>query len=167
MRLANRICQILHDEHCATIALMQRLEQLVGRNRKDDPPDANDPVVAKLLTDLSMGMTNDLDRHFDFEERELFSYLTETGDEGIAAHLTEEHVAIRPLALAIAKLVREARSQGFKDARWSEFRRLAQEFCERIGAHIDKEEYALLPALQENMSAEAEAKLYEEYAETV
>lgn len=167
MSFANRICQILHDEHCATIALMQRLERLVARLGKDDLPDANDPAVAKLLVDLSIGITNELDRHFDFEEKWLFSYLTAAGDDAISTHLMEEHVAIRPLAGALAKLVREAKSRGFDGAHWREFRRLAQEFCERIGAHIDKEENALLPVLEENMDAEAEVQLYEDYAETV
>ena len=167
MSFANRICQLLHDEHAATIALMQRLEQLVARHRKDDPPDANDPAVAKLLVDLSIGITNELGRHFDFEERWLFSYLTVAGDDAIGAHLMEEHVAIRPLARAIAKLVTDAQSNGFNGAHWNELRRLAQEFCERIEAHVDKEENALLPALEENMNAETEAQLYADYAETV
>jgi hemerythrin-like domain-containing protein len=167
MNFANRICKILHDEHRATLALMRGLERLVAEHRKDDPPDTNDPAVAKLLVDLSIGITNELGRHFDFEEKWLFSYLTAAGDDAISAHLMEEHGAIRPLAGAITKLVREAQSEGFDGARWSEFRRLAQEFCERIGAHVDKEENALLPALEESMNAEVEAQLYEEYAETV
>jgi hemerythrin-like domain-containing protein len=167
MSFANRICQILHDEHGATIALMRRLEQLVARHWKDDPPDANDPAVARLPVDLSIGVTNELGRHFDFEERWLLSYLTVAGDDAIGAHLMEDHVVIRPLAHATAKLVKEAQSNGFSGARWNEFRRLAQEFGERIEAHVDKEENALLPALEENMNAETEAQLYEDYAETV
>lgn len=165
--LANRICRILHDEHCATIALTQRLEQFVAGHRKDDPPDTSDAAAAKLLVDLSVGMTSEVGRHFDFEERRLFAYLTAVGDDAVSAHLMEEHLAIRPLAGAIAKLVCEAQSHGFDGARWSEFRRLAQEFCERIAIHVDKEENALLPALEENMNAEAEGQLYEEYTETV
>lgn len=167
MTFANRICRILHDEHCATIALTRRLEQAIARYRKGDWPDGSDPALARLLVDLLIGMTNELDRHFDFEERRLFPYLTAAGEEAICVHLTEEHVSIRPLAGAIARLAHEAQSRGFDGARWNEFRRLAHEFCQCIGAHVDKEENALLPALEENMNAEAEAQLYEEYAETV
>jgi hypothetical protein len=32
-------------------------------------------------------------------------------------------------------------------------------------AHVQKEEMALLPLLEENMDAEAEARLYQEYVE--
>jgi hemerythrin-like domain-containing protein len=167
MTFANRICRILHDEHCATVALTRRLEQAIARYQKGDWPDASDPDVARLLVDLSIGMTNELGRHFDFEERSLFPCLAEAGDEAIVVHLTEEHVSIRPLANAIAKQVREAQSQGFDSARWNEFRRLAQEFCQRIETHVDKEENSLLPALEENMSVESEAQLFDEYTETV
>ena len=30
----NRISQTLHEEHCATVALMERLEQLLARHRR-------------------------------------------------------------------------------------------------------------------------------------
>jgi hemerythrin-like domain-containing protein len=167
MTFANRICRILHDEHCATIALTRRLERVIAQYQKSDWPDASDPDVARLLVDLSIGMTNELGRHFDFEERRLFPCLTAAGDEAIVVHLMEEHVSIRPLADALAKLLHEAQSQGFDGARWNEFRRLAQEFCQRIGTHVDQEENALLPALEESMSVESEAQLFDEYTETV
>jgi hemerythrin-like domain-containing protein len=166
MTFTNGICRILHDEHCATIALARRLEHAIARYRNGDWPHANDPAVAKLMVDLSIGLTNELSRHFAFEERWLFPYVTAAAGEAISVHLMEEHVAIRPLADALARLAREAQSQGFDGARWSEFRRLAREFCQRIGAHVDKEEIALLPALEEDMNSEAEAQLHHEYAET-
>jgi hemerythrin-like domain-containing protein len=165
MTFANRICRILHDEHCATITLTRRLEQAIARYRMGDWPKASDPAVAELLVDLSIAMTSELGRHFDFEERRLFPLLAAAGDEAIRAHLLEEHVSIRPLAGVIAKLANEARSQGFDGTRWNEFRRLAQEFCQRIGSHVDKEENALLPTLEENMNAEVDAQLLAEYAE--
>lgn len=167
MGFANRITQTLHEEHRATIALMERLEQMIVRFRKGGPPDVNDPAVAKLLTDVSTGVTHEVERHFDFEEAELFRYLAEVGDEAIGAHLTEEHTAMRPLGVALASLARDARTQAFDSARWDEFRRLGQELCERMLAHVQKEEMALLPLLDENMDADREAQLFEKYTEAV
>ena len=166
MSAPNRICQTLHDEHCATVALMERLEQVIARFRKDSP-DAKEPAIAQLMSDLSIGLEKELERHFAFEEERLFSYLAAAGDEAIAAHLTDEHTAIRPVGTALVKLAREVRSQGFDTVRWNEFRRLGQELSERLLAHVQKEEMALLPVLEENMDADSEAQLYENYVETV
>ena len=38
MTFTNRISQTLHDEHGATVALMERLEQLLARGRRAGPP---------------------------------------------------------------------------------------------------------------------------------
>jgi hemerythrin-like domain-containing protein len=165
MDFTNRISQTLHDEHMATIALMERLELVIARFRKGSPPDAKDPAVAKLLADLSVGLTHELNHHFDFEEAELFGILAEVGDETIATHLAEEHVIIRPIASALVELASEARAQGFDAARWDEFRRLGQDLCARLVPHAQMEEAALLPVLDENMDADTEMKLYESYVE--
>ena len=84
--------------------------------------------------------------------------------QAIGAHLTEEHDAMRPLGERIAALARAAESTGFADADWEEFRRLGREFIERMLVHVQKEEMALLPLLEEAMDGEMEARLYDEYA---
>jgi hemerythrin-like domain-containing protein len=165
MSAPNRVCQTLHDEHVATVALMERLEQVIARYRKGSLPDANDQAVALLLTDLSIGLEKELERHFAFEEEELFTFLTAMGDEAIGAHLADEHTAIRPVGGALVKLARESRAQGFDAARWNEFCRLGQDLSERLLAHVQKEEMALLPVLDESMDADTEAQLYEKYVE--
>ena len=165
MDFTNRISQTLHDEHMTTIALMERLELVIARYRKDSVPDAKDPAVAKLLGDLAVGLTHELNHHFDFEEAELFAYLNEVGEETLATHLGEEHEIIRPIAGALVELVGDVRAQGFDAARWEEFRALGQDLVARLVSHAQKEEMALLPVLDENMDAEAEAALYENYVE--
>jgi hemerythrin-like domain-containing protein len=162
MNFTNRISQTLHEEHRATVARVERLEALMARYRRE-PPDSGTGGLAQLLADLSSGMEVEVQRHFDFEETRLFRYFDAIGDREIAAHLADEHATMRPIAMEIAKLAREAAAQGFDQAQWTEFRRLGQEFCERILAHVQKEEMALLPLLEENMDADAEARLYEEY----
>jgi hemerythrin-like domain-containing protein len=166
MNFNNRISQVLHDEHRATIALMERLEQLMARHR-GTAPNRDDQIVAQLLSDLSTGVQSEVERHFDFEERQLFPYLEAAGDDAIGAHLTSEHEAMRPLGLRLATLAREASAQGFDQAKWEEFRRVGLELCERMLAHVQKEEMALLPLLDEVMDADSEARLYENYVENI
>jgi hemerythrin-like domain-containing protein len=163
MSFTNRISQAIHEEHRATIALMERLEGLLARHRSGFP-DVKAAGVTQLLADLASGLEADVRRHFDFEENRLFAYLDAAGDEAIGAHLTDEHSAMRPMGVRLADMAREAAAGGFDGTTWTEFRRLGQEFCERIIAHIQKEEMALLPLLEEEMDAGAEAELYEEYA---
>ncbi|HWP25460.1 MAG TPA: hemerythrin domain-containing protein [Xanthobacteraceae bacterium] len=163
MSFANRISQSLHEEHRATAALMERLEQLISRSRRSGPPDAAEAGIARLLSDLSTSLEVDVARHFDFEEEQLFSYLDAVGDTAIGAHLTEEHAMLRPLGARIATLARQAAGNGFDQLTWGEFCRLGSELCERMLAHVQKEEMALLPLLEENMDADTEMRLYEEY----
>jgi hemerythrin-like domain-containing protein len=161
----NRISQKLHDEHGATVALMERLEQVINRYRRSGPPPVTDAAVKQLLSELLTGVQSEIERHFAFEEDQLFTYLTELGDEAIGAHLTEEHRVIRPTGTRIAMLARDASAQGFDAAKWDEFCRLGQELSERLLMHVQKEEMALLPLIEENMDAETEARLYQEYVE--
>jgi hemerythrin-like domain-containing protein len=162
----NRISQTLHEEHCATVALIERLEQLLARHRRSGVPDIGDPGLARLLLDLSTGVEAEVQRHFDFEENRLFPFLQATGDEAIAAHLTDEHRAIRPIGAKIAKLARSAADRGFEQGTWEEFRGLGDELCERILTHVQKEEMALLPILEDSMDADTEARLLDEYLQS-
>ena len=164
MSFTNRVSQRLHEEHRATVALMERLEQLLAR-RHGGVPDNGDPAVSLLLSELSASLETEVRRHFDFEEDQLFTYLNGTGDEAIGALLTDEHRVIRPLGAEVAELAREAAAQGFDEATWSKFRRPAQELCQRLLAHVEKEEMALLPLLQDAMGADTEARLLDEYLE--
>lgn len=157
---SNRISQTLHEEHRATIALIERLEKLMNRRQ---PPRADEPGVALFLRELSTGVEAEVKRHFDFEENHLFAFLATLGDQAIGDHLTDEHSAMRPLGERIAALARAAENAGFSDADWEEFRRLGREFVERMLVHVQKEEMALLPLLEDAMDGETETRLYEAY----
>jgi hemerythrin-like domain-containing protein len=167
MSFTNRISQTLHDEHGATVALMERLEQLLARGRRGGPPNTSDSSVARLLSDLSTGVETEVERHFAFEENHLFTYLEAMGDAGIGAHLTSEHAAMRPIGVRVAAIARAAAVKGFTPAEWEEFTRLGQDLGDRMLAHVQKEEMALLPVIEETMDAETEARLYQEYVENV
>ncbi len=165
MNFTNRISQALHDEHGATVALMERLEQVLARGRRGGPPNTKDSEIARLLTDLSTGVEAEVERHFAFEEDHLFTYLEAMGDAGIGAHLTSEHAAMRPLGVRVAAVARAAAANGFTPADWDEFTRLGQQLGDAMLAHVQKEEMALLPVIEESMDAETEARLYQEYIE--
>jgi len=164
MNFQNRVCQKLHEEHAAVIALMERLEQTIARHR-DSAPDPKDPLVAKLLTDLAAGLPGEVEHHFAFEEAELFSYLGEAGNQGIGVHLTYEHSIIRPIGAALVKLIGDVRARGFDATRWAEFRRLGHQLSDCLVPHARKEDMVLLPMLDDLMDPEKEMQLYEKYVE--
>jgi hypothetical protein len=165
MNFNNRISQTLHDEHGATIALMERLEQFLSRNRSGGPPDSTASSAARLLSDLSAALSGEIGRHFAFEEDHLFKYLDEAAAGGVGAHLMNEHGVIRPLGARVAEIAGAAAAEPFRAAEWEEFARLGRELADLLHAHVQKEEMALLPAIEENMDAETEARLYQEYVE--
>jgi hemerythrin-like domain-containing protein len=156
----NRISQKLHEEHRATMAVMERLEALLTSQRRA-PPNGN--THAALLRDVAASVESEVNRHFDFEERELFTLLDTAGDVAIGAHLTAEHTAMRPLGARLAELSRTVASGGCDDASWAELRQVGLELCERMLTHVQKEEMALLPLIEESMDVETEERLYEDY----
>ena len=167
MEFTNRVCQSLHDEHMATLALFERVEQLLGRHKRTDPPDAAEPGTARLLRDLRTWVDTEIKRHFDFEEDQLFKYLDENGDRALGTSLTGEHRVIRPLGARIGALAEEAGDGKLNAARWDEFRRAAHELAEHIRGHVQKEEMALLPAIEDAMDPDTDARLYQEYMDSM
>ncbi len=159
---ASRISQTLHEEHQATIAFAERLESLLARQQRR-LPDRADPAVAMVLHSLPAVLDGELRRHFDFEEARLFSHLASIGDAAIGEHLTSEHDAMRPLGARLVALGGQALNDGFGDASWMEFRGAAAELCERLLAHVQKEEMVLLPLLDDALDPEADARLYDDY----
>jgi iron-sulfur cluster repair protein YtfE (RIC family) len=164
MQFNNRVCQKLHEEHAAVVNLLNGLMQEVARHRAD-VPDAKDPVLAKLMNDLAIELPGEVERHFAFEEAELFPYLSEVGNQGIGAHLTDEHSIIRPLGEALVKLTRDIRVHGLDAARWAEFSKVAQQLSDTLAPHAQKEDMALLPLLEDCMDARTETRLYHDYVE--
>jgi hemerythrin-like domain-containing protein len=71
MMYSNRVCERLHDEHMATLALLERLERFVANNK---PLEAIDASARTPLIDLAVAFDNEIWRHFGFEEKYLFDY---------------------------------------------------------------------------------------------
>ena len=164
MQFDNRVCQKLHEEHAAVIVLLDGLMQAIARHRSD-VPDAKDPMLVKLMNELAIELPGEVERHFVFEEAELFPYLSEAGSEGIGAHLTYEHGIIRPLGQALVKLIGDIRMHGLDAARWAEFCTLGQQLSDTLAPHAQKEDMALLPLLEDCMDEQTETRLYQDYVE--
>lgn len=144
----------LHEEHLATIQLWGRLEQSIAARVPEDELDA-------LLRNCSAALADEVTRHFEFEEKELFTRLAQAGDRDIAELLAEEHETIRSAARALRELL--ALPQRDAAAR-QQLRTLALELAERLVAHVQKEEMALLPALEDLIDEETDRELALAYA---
>lgn len=167
MDFTNPVCRILHDEHGRTVALVERLEQWLARRRGDDPPDTGEPDLARLLADLTTWAEIEIERHFGFEEERLFAFLASPGNAALAASLVDDHRVIRPLGARIAALRRAASARPFEAVEWNEFRRLGRELCAAIPLHVQKEEGALLPVLENEMDSETATRLYQDYVDSM
>ena len=150
MEPLRQIPRALHDEHRATLALYGRLEQALAIRDREG--------LAAIAPALVRHLAEELARHLDFEERELFPRLAEAGEGDIAGLLAEEHAAIREVAASLLPLVRGgAPAPGVAPA--GEFRMLALELVERQVAHIQKESMALLPMLDDLLDDDADREL--------
>ncbi|WP_372885291.1 hemerythrin domain-containing protein [Shimia sp.] len=164
MSFSRRTAQLLHEDHQATVAVIESLDQLIAKAKKK-APDVGDPMVQKTLRNAGGAIEEEVSEHFAFEENELFTRLEEMGDVGIGMHLRGEHQALLPLGQSVAEMAREALENGFTDASWTTFRNTAAELIERMLAHIQKEEMALLPALEDLLDPETDMELSTAYAD--
>jgi hemerythrin-like domain-containing protein len=142
-----QVCRRLHEEHEATLALCSRLEAALAAGRSDAP----------LMRAAAAALAGEVERHFAFEETELFPRLAAAGEGDIAELLQEEHVAIRVAAARFIALVKE---NSFKN----ELRVVGLELAERLASHAQKEELSMLPALDDLLEEELDHELASAYA---
>ncbi len=163
MDFSRRTAQLLHEEHRATIEMIEHLENMIAAAKRAEP-DVNDPQTRRILEQVKASFEQDVSSHFAFEENELFTRLAEFGDVAIGEHLSEEHRAMLPVAEQLVAITASAINNGFDSDSWREFKSLAGELTERMLAHIQKEEMALLPMLEELLDPEADMELAEIYS---
>ncbi len=165
MHLNRQTARLLHGEHMEEVALLERLEDLLRRQRADRPPAPGNADLDALLPDLISRVDGRARQHFDFEEAYLFPKLAELGESDIGDFLKSEHDAIRATGRGLADLAGAAREAGFGAESWRAFHQLAGELVERAVSHIQKEEMGLLPMLEDLLEEEEDAELALAYAE--
>jgi hemerythrin-like domain-containing protein len=153
--------RMLHDEHVKTLAALEQLESmLVGAGARIPATGAIEDAARAIVPIIE----GEIGPHFRFEEDALFPRLAELGDGSIGDLLTEEHEAILPVAASVLEGIRNAGNGGFDKEAWEDFRRNGLELIERMIAHIQKEEMALLVALDDLLDESADAELAMSYA---
>ncbi len=163
MDFSRRTTQLLHEDHRNTIALVEMLEEMIAKAGRT-PPDVSIPQVNTTLKNSVAIIGQELQHHFTFEEDELFTRLKEAGDVGIAEHLLSEHQAITPVGEIVSEHAIQALDSGFSESSWVEFRSSAGELIERMLAHIQKEEMALLPMVDDLLDPQTDMDLAEIFA---
>lgn len=148
--------RLLHDEHLVTIATLDAVERTLLSRR--DPPPPGDAEAARVIARLSRLAELEVGAHFDFEENHLFPILIERGDGGMTSVLSEEHDILRETGRELLDAARAAEA-GFAPESWRLYRRLCAEMVERMIGHIQKEEMALLPILEDVLDADIDAEL--------
>lgn len=148
--------RLLHDEHLATIATLDAVERTLLSRR--EPPTPGDAEALRVVARLSRMAGPEIDHHFDFEENHLFSMLIERGDGGMTEVLGEEHEILRETGRELVAAASAAET-GFTPESWRVYRRLCAEMVERMIGHIQKEEMALLPILEDVLDADVDAEL--------
>jgi hemerythrin-like domain-containing protein len=144
---SRQVSRRLHEEHRATLALWSRVEATLAARRSDPA----------LMRQAAASLAEEVERHFAFEEGELFPRLAAAGEGDIAQLLEEEHGAIRAAA---ADFMRLARANPADES----LRPAGLELAERLLAHVQKEEMSLLPALEDLLDEEADHELAAAYA---
>jgi hemerythrin-like domain-containing protein len=165
MNSTRHTARALHEEHRANLELLGRVELAMGRTSRTALRSAAAPgsELLRLVAALEHQVAHDVERHFVFEETELFSRMAASGDGRIAALLAEEHAAIRDVAAELLPMARAVAAGALDDAGWAALAGSALELVERQVSHIQKEEMALLPMLEDLLDDETDRRLAMEY----
>jgi len=148
--------RILHDDHMATIALLTEVERVVLA-RQAAP--AQDDQTGRFIDRLCKTVNGEISGHFDYEEASVFPMLAEYGMADLGDLLVEEHHVLRNVMNDIVAGADAARADGFSPEAWVAFRRLCGELVERLTSHIEKEERALIPELEDALTPEIDTEL--------
>lgn len=147
-----QVTRLLDEEHRANLSLLRRVEQALAA-----PNQARGQ--GELMAAFGRQFDQEVRRHFEFEERDLFPRLNDGGAGDLAALLMEEHDAIRAVADDLLPLARAAAAGELDGPGWDALRRNALEMVERLTAHIDKETIALLPVLDNLLDEDTDRDL--------
>jgi hemerythrin-like domain-containing protein len=164
MENQRQTCRRLHEEHEAVFELLRRLQRTLVGSKGDGAPDPLDPASNSLWRDLRSGLEFEVARHFEFEEESLFPLLTEGGDGELVELLLDDHRAIREVTAPLLELLGTGEECKLGASGWPSFRRLGLELCDRLNEHALKEEQAMLPALENLLTEEADRQLFAAYA---
>ena len=163
MESSFNILRTLHDEHFATMALLEKLETALSGART--APANDDTTMNRLLGDVEAVLLEEISHHYAFEEAHLFPLFAEFGDVGITQMLLGEHQIIRPLATELSEMAKAGRKDGFSPESWEAFREKGLELVEREVFHIQKEEMGFLPALDQMIDSDQDSELTMAYLE--
>jgi hemerythrin-like domain-containing protein len=157
MALRYSSTRILHDDHMATLALLTEVERVVLSRR--DGPGQIEQEDGRFLDRLCKALNVEVIGHFDFEELSILPMLAEYGDPDLGELLIEEHHVLRNVVRDVVAQAQAGRASGFPAEEWKKFRRLCGELVERLTSHIEKEERALLPTLEDALTPETDSEL--------
>ncbi|MEZ5738569.1 MAG: hemerythrin domain-containing protein [Burkholderiaceae bacterium] len=162
MEFQRQVSRTLDTEHRSNLELLGRVELAFARAPRQGA--ASDPELVKICAAFGRMISEDIGRHFDFEEQQLFPLMNESGEGDIAELLIEEHDAIREVAAEILPLTQAAAKGSLDDAGFEALKRGALEMVERQVAHIQKETMALLPLLDDLLDEDTDQELVLAYA---
>jgi len=163
MQLQRHISRRLHEEHMNALGLLERFEQILTGRNGSWPPAPDDPAWRAFSAKLAEALANEVAGHFALEENALFGRLTEAGNGDLVDLLREEHATIRAVVGELLPLcaltTRGTRGGTVEPGTWAAIRTHGLELTERLGAHINKEELSLVPAVEELLDEETDREL--------
>lgn len=151
------VSRALDDEHRTSLSQLERFERALG---------GRDAELTALARPLLAQIDSDVEKHFRFEEEELFPRLRDAGDDDIATLLADEHEDIRALSTELRPLLQALAEGGLAAGQRADLKRLGLELIERMVAHIQKETMGLLPMLEDLLDDDTDRELALAYAGT-
>lgn len=162
MDLQRQISRKLYEEHVAVLDLLDRFGRALGRLGAGPPP-ADDQVWRVLLGQVGTALEYEITRHFDLEETQLFPRLHARGEGDLAELLFEDHEVIREVTRPLLGLVARAQAGGLDAAGWRALKASGLELVERLSAHAEKEQGALVPLVDEMLDEATDQELWTLY----
>jgi hemerythrin-like domain-containing protein len=162
MEFQRQTSRTLYEEHVAVIDLLDRFGRAIARLGAGQPV-PGDALWRTLLEQVGTALEYEITHHFDLEETQLFPRLHERGEGDLAELLFEDHELIREVTRPLLVAVARAQAGTLEDAGWRSLKALGLELVERLGAHAEKEQGALVPLVDEMLDEATDQEIWTQY----
>ena len=162
MDLQRQTSRTLHEEHVAILGLLERFGRALGRLGAGSPAE-DDATWRVLLDQIGTALEYEITRHFDLEETQLFPRLHARGEGDLAELLFEDHEVIREVARPLLALVARAQARVLDEPGWRSLKASGLELVERLSAHAEKEQGALVPLVDEMLDEATDMEIWTQY----
>ena len=150
LELASHKLESMYEEHQVTLNHLALLVQAIRAPRSIR--DAARPQYRALLQTMLSDLEVNVEDHLRFEEHHLFPALRDAGRADLAESLIRDHMTLKEMTKPLLAHLHHALAEDLSEEEWTEFGQLTMALIVKKRAHMQLEEFEMIPVLRTILS---------------